>query len=213
MIHALMQSLLKRMRLYGTYSIHVRGYLRDVGWFRSFEEQRSVDAQGNPIPFIAYPAIDFLSRRVSKDWSVFEYGSGASTLWWAARVREVFACEHHQGWYERVKSQAPPNVTLFHVPLEYGGEYSRKVLDFPQRFDVVVIDGRDRGRCARNAVSALNPGGVILWDNAERPEYRDAQNDLLSQGFRKIEFFGLVPISNDTSETTIFYRPGNCCGI
>jgi hypothetical protein len=213
MIHALAQFVLKRLRLYATYSLHVKGYLREVGWFRSFEEERSVDAQGNPIPFITYPAIDFLTRRVNKNWSVFEYGSGASTLWWAGRVREVFACEHHQGWFARVKAQAPANVTLFHVPLEYGGAYCRKILDFPNRFDIVVIDGRDRGRCARNAVQALNPGGVIVWDNSERSYYRDAQNDLLGQGFRKIEFVGMAPIANETSETAIFYRPGNCLGI
>lgn len=213
MFHALGRSALKRLGLYGTYSLHVEGYLRDVGWFRSFEEQRPVDAQGNPVPFISYPAMEFCKRRVKPEWSVFEYGAGASTLWWARHVREVFACEHNRKWYEWVKAQAPPNVTLFYVPLEYDGAYCRKILEFPGRFDVAVIDGRDRGRCAHNAVLALNEGGVILWDNAERPEYADAQGDLLSQGFRKIEFFGLVPMMNDTSETAIFYRPGDCMGI
>ncbi len=136
MIHALARYILEKTHLYGLYSLQVKGPLREYGWFRSFHEQRSVDAEGNPLPFITYPAIEFLLRRIRPDMSVFEYGSGLSTLWWAARVKEVIACEHEAGWYRKIASLAPSNVTLLFRELEYGGTYSRAILDFASQFDI-----------------------------------------------------------------------------
>jgi hypothetical protein len=45
--------------------------------------------KGEPIPWFSHPLIDFLKDRLSKDMTVFEYGCGNSTLWWADRVRSV----------------------------------------------------------------------------------------------------------------------------
>jgi SAM-dependent methyltransferase len=204
---------LEAMGLYVWYSLATRGPLKEDGWLRSFAQGEPVDAAGRPLPWLTYAAIELLGRRVRPEMSVFEYGCGNSTLWWAARVREVIACEHDPAWVERVRARAPGNVTLRQVPLEYGGDYCRTVAAYPGRFDIVVIDGRDRVNCATHAVAALKPDGVIVWDNSDREEYRAGYEHLARAGFHKIEFVGLLPMINDKCETGVFYRDANCLGL
>jgi hypothetical protein len=212
-LKAVARRVLQALGLYVCYSLKTRGPLKDSGWLRSFDQGEPVDADGRPVPWLVYPVLDFLAPRLRADMSVFEYGSGNSTLWWAARVREVVSCEHDREWYERIRARAPANVTLHHVPLEYGGDYCRRVAGFSGAFDIVVVDGRDRVRCALNSVVALKPGGIILWDDSFRPEYQEGYDALARLGFRKLPFIGLAPVINQCSETGIFYRPDNCLGI
>ena len=201
--------LLRRVRLDALYALWRSGPLREDGWFRSHHERRPVDARGNPIPWITYPALAFLASRVPRDVSVFEYGCGYGTLWWAARAREVVACDHDPAWISEIGARAPGHVTLLHVPLEYGGAYSRAAASYTERFDVVVIDGRDRVNCARHAVKALKPDGVIVWDNTERRQYREGLEHLASLGFRRIPFEGYAPIECHRCETSLLYRSEN----
>ena len=199
--------------LYAAYTLMTRGPLKEDGWIRSLAEGVPVDAEGRPLPWINYPAIDFLARHVKPDMSLFEYGCGHSTLWWATRVREVIACDHDQEWVERIRPRAPNNVALRHVALEYGGDYCRVVAGYPGRFDIVVIDGRDRVNCARHAVTGLKPEGIIVWDNTDREEYRPGFEALAAAGFRRVEFTGMAPTLNERLETSIFYRDGNVFGL
>ena len=204
---------LKRLDIYSSYLLRIGGALHEDGWFRSFREESSIDAAGEPIPWLTYPAIAFLSSRTNSEMSVFEYGCGSSTLWWARRVNSVVSCEHDETWYRQVSQRIPRNVDLKHIPLEYGGAYCHEVTKYSAEFDIIIIDGRDRVNCAQKALNALKPHGIIIWDNSDREEYRDGYQFLFDNGFRKIEFIGMIPIVNCKSETGIFYRKENCLGI
>ena len=205
--------ILKRLDLYALYSLKKTGPLKEDGWFRSFREEASVDTDGNPLPWITYPAIEFLKNRLHPEMSVFEYGCGGSTLWWASRVKEVISVEHDKGWYRKVKLRVPGNVIINHIKLEYGGAYSKKITEFKDKFDIVVLDGRDRVNCAINSLRSLKSDGIIIWDNSNLKEYEKGYRFLYGQGFRKIEFVGLAPVIRYKSETGIFYRSNNCLGI
>ena len=205
--------LLKKMDLYSLYSLKKSGPLKDDGWFRSFTEEASIDAEGAPLPWLTYPAIEFIKKRINKDLSVFEYGCGGSTLWWAPRVREVVSVEHDKKWYDKVVSKVPDNVSINHIELVYGGNYSKKITEFKNKFDIIVIDGRDRVNCALNCLDALTLNGVIIWDNSDRPEYSDGYTYLTEHGFNKIEFVGMCPVVNFKTETGIFYRQNNIFNI
>jgi hypothetical protein len=187
--------------------------LREDGWLRSRRENRCVDRDGRPLPWLTYPAIDFLSRRIRKDMVVFEYGCGASTLWWAKRTARVIAVEHDPVWAAKIASEAPPNATVNQVALEPEGPYVENIKAHGIRFDVVVIDGRQRVRCVPHAMEALSPAGVVVFDNTDREEYAEGIRRLLDGGFRKVEFVGLGPIVDYKFETTVLYRTGNCLGL
>ena len=55
-------------------------YLVKLGWYKSFEAQKPVDANGNPEFWLNYSFISFLEKKLSKDLEIFEYGSGHSTI-------------------------------------------------------------------------------------------------------------------------------------
>jgi len=205
--------LMKTLDIYSLFLLRAGGVPREDGWFRSFREERSIDLNGNPIPWITYPAIAFIERRIRPDMRVFEFGCGSSTLWWAQRVKEVIACEHDSDWYQNVVKKVPDNVTVYHIPLEYNGDYCRKVSAIDKKFDIVVVDGRDRINCVKQSLDALTHDGVIIWDNCDREEYQEGYQFLFNNGFRKIEFVGMIPIMSCRSETSIFYRQENCFGI
>lgn len=205
--------LLKKIDLYSAYVLKTDSVLKDDGWFRSFDEKSSIDISGRPIPWLTYPAIEFLRNRVNGEMSVLEYGAGQSTMWWASRVNDVIAIEHELDWYEKMVPLLPDNVKIYHIELEYGGAYSKKILEYENRFDIVVIDGRDRVNCAMNSIKALKDNGIIIWDNSDRAEYEEGFAFLYKNGFTKIEFVGLAPIVSIKGETGIFYRRHNCLGI
>lgn len=89
-------------------------YLTLTGWLRSVAQREIVDLDG-PVPWFTYPASRFLARIVRQDWKVFEYGAGASSVWWAARVDEVASVEHNVEWVERVRAMAP-SATIATAP-------------------------------------------------------------------------------------------------
>ena len=212
-LSAIGRRVLETLGVYPSWVLARRGALVDEGWFRSYREQASVDAAGAPLPWLTYPAIELLRRRVRADMSVFEYGAGNGTLWWSGQVREVVSVEHDPAWHARLRDRVPANVTLLHRPLEYGGEYGRTAADYPGRFHVVVIDGRDRVNSARAAVIALRPDGVVVWDNSDRAQYAEGLEHLASLGFRRLPLVGLAPAVSDRNETSFLYRDGNCLGL
>lgn len=187
--------------------------LKEDGWFRSFRAEESVDAGGNPIPWITYSAIEFLKNRIHSEMSVFEYGCGGSTLWWASKVKEVVSVEPNKDWYKKISGKLPYNVNLYYIELASNGDYSKKITEFKNKFDIIFIDGEDRVNCIINSLYALKAEGVIVCDNSDRIEYRKGYNFLFEHGFSKIEFVGMCPIVTYKSETGIFYRPNNCLGI
>jgi hypothetical protein len=205
--------ILKFLDLYSLFSLRRQGPLFEDGWFRSNREQSSIDASGEPLPWITYPAIEFIKRRVKPEMSIFEYGSGGSTRWWANLVSHVVSVEHDRQWFDRLSAVKCPNIQLFQIDLVCGGEYSKKIANYKNRFDIVVVDGEDRVNCIRNCLGALTESGVVIVDNSDRSQYAEGVAYLSEHGFRKIEFIGFCPIVNFKSETSIFYRSKNIFGI
>lgn len=188
-------------------------YLESSGWNRSAKERVPVDRNGDPIPWITYPAIEFLKGRVKAHMAVFEYGAGNSTLWWASRVARLVSCEHDSAWYDRIRHRVPRNVEMRHVPLVPDGEYCRVVASYGAVFDIVVIDGRDRVNCAFHSVGALRSGGVVVWDNTDRAEYAEGMLLLHDRGFRQLDFDGPGALNPYGWRTSVFYRSENCLAI
>jgi hypothetical protein len=191
---------------YPLYQLRVdSGLLRD-GWFRSMDEKQPVDLEGNPIPWLTYPAIKFLARMVSANHKVFEYGSGNSTLWWASRVSSVYSCEHDKVWYDIGKERIPGNVSLIYKELEYNGDYCREIEKYNNEFNFIIIDGRDRVNCIKNSLRALKENGILILDDSERERYKEAIDFLLEKGFKGIDFEGMSPSITFARHTTIFYQ-------
>ena len=80
-------------------SLRHSGYLKDIGWFNAFKSKKPVDNENNPIPWLTYSFISFISPRLNKKLTVFEYCSGSSTLYFSKLVEKVILVEHEKSWY------------------------------------------------------------------------------------------------------------------
>lgn len=124
--------------------------------------------------------------------TVFEWGSGASTVWLSARASEVTAIEHDPSWAEQVRPLVGPNVRVVTVePVAaapshgvssnragFAGldftDYVQAIQSHPGEFDLIVIDGRAREACLPLALQRLAADGLIVFDNVDRRRYRKA---------------------------------------
>lgn len=201
--------LLRRLRLGSKIILWRNSFLKDKGWFGSFDRGIAVDRNGRPIPWLSYTFINFIEPRLRKDFTLFEYGSGNSTLWFAERMGKVVSVEHNKEWVEFLKPKLPANCTL-HLAIE---DYANEILRHEDEYHLVLVDAIDRAACARAAVNRLLPTGVIVLDNAERLENREIYDFLEGLGFRSIDFEGMAPATSLVDRTTVFYREGNCLNI
>ena len=186
--------------------------LSQNGWFQSFNSKSSVDQNGHPIPWCTYPFISFIEARLKKEFTVLEFGSGNSTMWYAKKVAHIKCVEHHKEWYNKVKRQMTGNIEIVFQELEYNGAYSKEAKDV--KYDIIIIDGRDRVNCLNNSVDALKEGGVFVFDNSERAQYAEKIDAFCkANNFKKIDFIGMSPITVHESSTSIIYKTNNCLGI
>lgn len=206
-------TLLSRRQEVSLLGFKNEGYLYDTGWIRSVTANEVADKDGKPLPWLTYPAISFLEKRLGKDMALFEFGCGNSTLYYAGKVALVYSVEHDKLWFDKISGTLPKNTCLFFCQLEPGGDYCHYAIQTGREFDIIVIDGRDRVNCCKNSIASLKPGGIVILDDAEREKYREGVSLLENEGFKKIEFWGIAPMINYLKCTIIFYREDNCLGI
>jgi hypothetical protein len=171
------------------------------GHIRSTALMRSVDADGQPIPWITYPAIEFLKQLDFSDKTVFEYGCGGSTVFWGRVAASVTSVEHVEEFYREIKPMLPSNCTL-HLATSRE-EYIHAVARGAPH-DIVVIDGHSRVRCSEIAAQYLRPGGFIILDNSDW--FSEASLNLRSADLIEVDMAGIAPIGDHVSTTSFYFR-------
>jgi hypothetical protein len=190
----------KRLRRAVSHSWkNVRILAFGYGQFRTMLDWAAVDGEGRPIPWITYPAIEYLKQLDLSQARVFEYGSGNSSIFWASRCRELVTVEDNREWMDSVRPRLPANAKyLFRT----GEEYPRTILETEDRYDVVVVDGSRRKSCAMCAVERLKDTGFIVVDNSDwLPE---TTAFLRGRGFIQVDMTGFGPINGYTLTTSFF---------
>jgi SAM-dependent methyltransferase len=117
----------------------------------------------------------FLSARPGA--RVFEYGSGASTVWLARRASQITTVEHDPEWLTKFERQTADydHVTLLHRSIAEGPEdYIKAIDEIEGQFDLIVVDGRHRTACFKHATRCLKNDGIVLFDDSGRRRYRAA---------------------------------------
>jgi len=200
-------------RLRTLLSFNEKGYLDEIGWFKAFETQTPVDQDNNPIPWVTYSFIDFIKERLNPQLTVFEFGSGSSTYFYAKHAGIVVSVEHDKEWYDKIISTKPENAEMIYCELVTNGEYCRMPVKLEETFDVIIVDGRDRVNCCKQAVNALSESGVIVLDDSERERYNEGINFLINKGFKHLSFSGISPGLFYNKATSVFYKPDNCLNL
>jgi hypothetical protein len=175
---------------------------KDYGWVKSQKAGRCLDAQGQPIPWFTYPAIDFIKQLDLRELRVFEYGSGASTLFWSMRTKEIISTESDKEWFEEIAASSTPNMKV--ILASNGVEsYVSKIVEHGM-FDIIVIDGTGDSRlaCSQLAPKHLKPGGFVILDNSDL--WLNSAAALRNADLIQVDFTGLTPLSRHWSTTSIF---------
>lgn len=194
-------------------------------WYKILDSDSD---DGEPIPWMTYEAVDWLGKNVKKDYKVFEWGTGNSTLYFLNKVEYICSVEHDKNWYNSVLGKLTDldfnNYDYKLVEPEKNGEgyrshageftgqsfkkYCHEIDSYPDNyFDLIVVDGRARFDCARLAMNKVKDGGYIVLDNAERAQY--AQIHELFKDWGKIVFYGHGPYNLNKWGTAIFSKKIN----
>ena len=80
--------------------------------------------------------------------------------------------------------------------------YLNKLRD--RRFDVIIVDGRDRFMTVKQMAKSVDSGGLLILDNSDW--YPNSCEFLRSEGFFQIDFVGFGPINNYRWCTSLFIR-------
>lgn len=168
--------------------------------------------QAKVTPWIVPSAVKELERILNPSSSVFEFGAGASSAWFAKRAANVVSLEHDSNWCVAVREQLRAaglrNCELRLVDVD---EFPDAICSFAdESFDVVLVDGEetspgDRLACLEASRKKVKPGGYLVLDDSDRPAYQDA--DKLLPGWDAKHFIGLKLVPLAVVQTTIYRRP------
>lgn len=198
----------------GFIAVHPRELSRLPRW----REEKNAGTLTLRLPFWPYDAIEWLAAALPPRAHVFEYGGGGSTLWLEDRGATVTVTEHDGEWYKALASRLTADATLLFRPATsvgtitsrrvrgYFDEYAAAIDD--QRdgsLDLVIVDGRARVECVRRAMPKVKPGGLLLFDDADRLRYRPAVKKLA--GWERHVFSGLKPGQRFPAYTSVWKRP------
>lgn len=177
------------------------------------------------VPWWTYRAIDVVETWLAsraRPVRVFEYGSGASTLWLSRRADEVHSVEHHREFGEHlapilaargnidfriVEPTTPARLRVTSAKEGNSGldfaDYVAAIDDVDGTFDLIVIDGRAREACLAAAIPRLADDGIIVFDNSRRARYRKA---IVAAGVVEQRLPGLTPTLPYPDQTSLLTR-------
>ena len=126
---------------------------------------------GQVFPWYARPFLDELVTWDIKDWNVFEWGSGYSTLWFASHCHSVVSVDTSREWVrilqQELDSDLKSKVILKYRPggpqIQIGGGDSLFVNSDDAVYDCIIIDGAcHRNTCAEHVLKHLKPDGILI---------------------------------------------------
>ena len=198
-------------------------------WLRSlFSIYDSIDLITLDLPWWTFSAMDSVAAYLEDlqgKARVFEFGAGASTVWLARRAKHVISVEHDIAFaqqmqpvfdsFDNIHLEVAPPEPIGQLPSEalsrrpgyenlafdrYVATISHQEIEL---FDLIIIDGRARNACLSEAIPRLKPGGLILFDNSNRSEYRER---ITSSGLREERLRGLTPALPFPSQTSLLRK-------
>jgi hypothetical protein len=175
-------------------------FFDQLGHFLSCKNERCLAYDGSPQPWYSYPAIEYIRNLDLRARRVFEYGTGMSTFFYASRAASVTSVEDNAEWANLIRSQKPGNVEIKHR--EETDAYINAVREDGFKYDIIVVDGLARRRCAEAALSAMHPDGLIILDNSDT--HIKAAEVLRNADLLQVDLSGFAPL-NWVRQTTSFF--------
>lgn len=185
---------------------------------------------------MTFEAIRFLDRFIDRQSNVFEWGMGGSTLFFLDRAGQIVSVDHDATWFDRLHELISSNDAWKGYRIEptclsqdqavdpssidqYGSsspkyqshrfeDYVRVIDQYDdQSFDIIVVDGRSRPSCVKHGIPKLKLGGILVLDNAERPQFKQIHQMLCDKSkWQKIDCSGPAPYAKYFWSTVIWKK-------
>ena len=126
-------------------------------------------------PWLTEKSIQFLENFLQNhpNAKILEFGSGASTIWFAKRTSNLTSIEHSKTYFYQVREiiqNTPECNRVDYRNIKRPYYFVCNILP-KEAFDLILVDGRERVQCITHSIKLLKPGGVMMLDNAERRRY------------------------------------------
>ena len=159
--------------------------------FSSPNDIQFVDTKCNLIyPWFTKPSLDALEQLDYKNWEVFEWGGGCSTVWFSFNCKHVDTIETDASWknmivdYLQKNGQGNFTIDAIYVPMSATSPHDNKeaylnhIKTLGKKWDCIVVDGSYRMEALDISENYVNPGGLIIFDNykCESSGYRELPN-------------------------------------
>ena len=162
---------------------------------------RSVDRNGDPLPMLTYPALDFLHsiEHALADCDVLEFGCGQSTKWFSSRVRRLIGIEKNAAFNEILQREfsGTPHVSIHDNAQPFAVDGT---------FDIILLDGEPRLDSGHFAPSVLKTGGIMILDNSDVQSLAPLTEHFHELGFARVDYFGYSPTGVRKQCTSVFFR-------
>ncbi len=172
---------------------------------QSFDEKYFSKLEYNCIPWMTYPFIDFVKNLDLKNKTIFEYGSGASTIFWGRNASKVVSIENDEDWYNLIKNKITDNTEL-----KFRGDITKfieSINEDNKSYDIIILDGgSNRYECALKSINKLNRGGMIILDDSDNLYYKRICDFLKYEDLLQIDFIGFKPRSENIVATSVFLK-------
>jgi predicted O-methyltransferase YrrM len=208
----------KKLRAIGSILSTLPGWRMHhvADWMRTIRKPRSPLVEA--MPWLAWPCIDWLQPRVYAGMRVLEYGGGGSTMYFLMRGCHVTTVEGNAQWADDLRA----HTTLFGRRNELRfvdsqGDDLRLEQEYANQariggpWDLILVDGAFRGDCVAVARDCVAPGGMIIVDNTDLPEFAGVHAEQLLHDFDRRVFRGLgyARVLPTTTEVFLSRRPAN----
>lgn len=172
------------------------------GYVHTKNSQKPVSANNEPLPWFTYPAIEYLAQFDLSNKSIFEWGSGNSSLFFAKRCKQITSIESDNEWYKYISSKSLSNQKIL---LREEARFAETIDEFSSEFDLIIIDSLRRYECALKSISHLNEGGLIILDNSDwhskTSKFLREDCDLI-----EVDMHGFGPINAYSWTTSLYMR-------
>lgn len=182
---------------------------KKYGQYKTANTSTSISAEGYPIPWYTYPAIEYLNNLRLSGLTILEYGSGNSSRYFLSRGANVISIESDREWYERIRTEEFNNL--------FNYIFTTSEKDYVQReeilsADVIAVDGSHRLLCAEYIIEKVSKGyaapSMIVFDNSDwYPRATRELDDRL--GWIRVDFCGFGPINAYTWVTSMYFNPSS----
>lgn len=186
-----------------------------ISFWKAMQPVDVATDNGSPEINRSFSILEFFNEKLNKSQSMFEYGSGNSTLYFAKRIKNITSiCPDEELHQKLLKDTLHlDNITLRVYGLNRN--YANAIVaEGPEKqYELISVNGLHRAACAINAQAQLTSDGILMLNDSEGENNEQVFDYYNKKGFNYISFSSQNPYDNNKQAITLFYKAENCFNL